>query len=108
MGVEKTDPHFNEDDKGCSLVLLNTEKGKLLFEAVKKQLNTIPVELQDCIQPNMQHPSVIDEKREQFEREYAKHGFKYIYFKYGEDGIRYKLKQLKTQIKQRIKRFLKR
>ena len=107
-GWEKTDPRFNEDDKGCSLVLLNTEKGRKLFEAVKKQLNTIPVELQDCIQPNMQHPSVIDEKRDQFEREYAKHGFKYIYFKYGEDGIRYKLKQLKTKIKQRIKRFLKR
>lgn len=107
-GWEKTDPRFNEDDKGCSLVLLNTEKGRKLFEAVKKQLNTIPVELQDCIQPNMQRPSVIDEKRDQFEREYAKHGFKYIYFKYGEDGIRYKLKQLKTQIKQRIKRFLKR
>lgn len=35
-GYEKTDANFNSDDKGCSLVLLNTDKGHRLFEIVKK------------------------------------------------------------------------
>ena len=41
-GWEKTNPNFNKDNKGCSLVLLNTEKGCKLFEAIKDRLNTIP------------------------------------------------------------------
>ena len=37
-GWEKTNPTFNADDKGLSLVLCNTPKGELLFDAVKDRL----------------------------------------------------------------------
>lgn len=104
----KTDCHFNEDDKGCSLVLLNTEKGKNIFEDVKDQLNTISVRIENCLQPNLQRPTVINEKRDAFERDYEERGFKYVFFKYGEDGMRYKLKQMKADVKQKLKRLLKR
>ncbi len=107
-GWEKTDPTFNADDKGCSLVLINTEKGRKLFESVKERLNTIPANLEDCMQPNLRHPSVIDPRRDQFEREYAQKGFEYVYFKYGEEGWRYKLKPaiLKRKIKNIIKKLI--
>ena len=107
-GWEKTDCHFDEDDKECSLVLLNTEKGKNIFEDVKDQLNTISVRIENCLQPNLQHPTVINEKRDAFERDYEERGFKYVFFKYGKDGMQYKLKQMKADVKQKLKRLLKR
>ncbi len=106
-GWEKTNPNFNADNKGCSLVLLNTEKGRKLFEAVHDRLNTMPAKLEDCLQPNMMHPSEIHPRREKFEEEYAKKGFKYVYFKYGEEGWRYKLRILLRRIKRCITIILK-
>lgn len=88
-GWEKTNANFNEDNKGCSLVLLNTDKGRKLFEVVKDKMNIFPANLDDCLQPNMSHPSEIHPKREQFEKDYVRKGFKYVYFKYGEEGWRH-------------------
>lgn len=105
-GWEKTIPTFNADDKGCSLVLLNTEKGRKLFEAVSESLNTIPSNLDDIMQPNLMHPSVIDPRRDKFEEEYAQKGFKYVFYKYGEDGWRYKICAIKRRIKNKIKKII--
>ena len=105
-GWEKTNPTFNADNKGCSLVLLNTEKGRKLFEAVSERLNTIPAKLDDCMQPNLRHPSVIDPRRDQFEKEYSQKGFKYVFYKYGEDGWRYKLAVKKKKLKNIIKKII--
>lgn len=97
-GWEKTNSEANKDDKGLSLILCNTEKGRKLFNAVKDEIDYFPAELENVLQPNMQRPSEIDPKRDQFEKDYSKHGFKYIYFKYGEEGWRYKLQQLKSKM----------
>ena len=105
-GLRKTDPEFNADNKGCSLVLLNTEKGKKLFEAVQDRMNIIPAKLENCLQPNMQHPSFIDPKRDKFEQDYVRHGFKYVYFKYGEEGWRYKFRNFPNKVKQAIKKII--
>lgn len=104
-GWEKTAPSFNADNKGVSLVLLNTDKGRKLFEAVKERLNTFPANLDDCLQPNMKHPSEIHPKREQFEKDYAKKGFKYVYFKYGEEGWRYKFSSLFNRLCNKLKKL---
>ena len=97
-GWEKTDPEFNKDNKGCSLVLVNTPKGREIFEAVKDKLNTIPAELDNCLQPNLQHPSVIHPKRMQFEKDYVKHGFKYVMCKYGDAEWQRIFKRIKNKI----------
>lgn len=105
-GWEKTAPNFNADNKGVSLVLLNTEKGRKLFEAVKDKMNTFPTNLEDCLQPNMMHPSEIHPNRDVFEKNYVKHGFKYVMCKYGELGwkkqLRYKLRKIKNKILSKI------
>lgn len=105
-GWENTDSSLNKDDKGYSLVLLNTEKGRKLFEAVKDEMNIVPVNIDSCIQPNMVHPTIIDKRRDEFQKDYEKKGFRYVYFKYGEDGIPYKLRQMKHKIKSIIKRLV--
>lgn len=104
-GWEKTDPSFNADNKGVSLVLLNTEKGRKLFEAVKDRMDFFPANLEDCLQPNMMHPSEIHPKRDQFEKEYAHKGFKYVYFKYGEEGWRETIRRQKNRLKNFVKKL---
>ena len=106
-GWEKTDPNFNQDDKGCSLVFVNTSKGREIFEAVKDKLNTIPAELDNCLQPNLQHPSAIHPKRMQFEKDYSKRGFNYVMNKYGDVGWRYKARIFKQKVKSIIIRMVK-
>lgn len=105
-GWEKTDSNFNADDKGVNLVLINTEKGRRLFEAVQNDLNVIPVAMENCLQPNLQHPSVIHSKRDKFERDYVEKGFEYVYSKYGEDGWRNKLTIEKRKLKKLIKKII--
>lgn len=82
-GWERIAPEMNKDDKGVSLILCNTEKGKRLFEAVKQDLDVVPAKLEDCIQPNLRKPSGMHPLRNHFEKDYAKHGFDYTMKKYG-------------------------
>ena len=46
-----------EDGKGLSLILINSEKGKYLFECAKLKAESIT--LQDCIQPQLEQPSTL-------------------------------------------------
>ena len=105
-GWQKTDPTINADDKGLSLVLCNTEKGRQLFDAVKERMTVIPAELENCLQPNLQHPSEIHPQRMDFERDYARKGFVYAMKKYGDLGWRYKMKVYVSRLKRVIKRII--
>lgn len=101
-GWEKTDPNINKDDKGVSLVLVNTPKGREIFEAVKDKLDTIPADLENCLQPNLYRRTIIHPHRMDFEKCYAKYGFKYVMCKYGNMGWIYKVKKLIHRIKTMI------
>ena len=78
-GWEKIDSQINADDKGVSLVFCNTKKGLDLFDAVKDYMNVIPADLDNCMQPNLKSPTIIHPKRVQFERDYARKGFEYVF-----------------------------
>lgn len=105
-GWEKTDPSFNADDMGASLVFVNTEKGKDIFEAAKERMNTIPVKIEDCLQPNLCGPSEIDCRRDEFEKDFERRGFKYVYYKYSEEGWRYKTREKYRTLRGHIGRIL--
>ena len=105
-GWQRIDPDINADNKGVSLILINTKKGRGLFEAVKDRMTVIPAKLENCLQPNLQHPSVIHPKRMAFERDYEQKGFEYVMKKYGEDGIMKKAKKIAGKIERIIKRHL--
>ena len=51
-GIDKAVPGFN-DDKGVSLVMVNTEKGETLFEKSKNNIIWEPSNLEDAMQNNM-------------------------------------------------------
>ena len=105
-GWEKTDATINADDKGLSLVLINTEKGRLLFETVKKDMHVISAKLEDCLQTHLRVPLGIHPKRMVFERDYAKYGLERTFKKYALMGWKYKVSQIVTALKRRLKKVV--
>ena len=76
---KKNNPEFNKDDKGVSLLLINTDKGRKLWNMIKSDMDFFPAELQKVMQKNLRYPSKIHPKRMQFEKDYARKGFEYVY-----------------------------
>lgn len=56
-GFERTSADFNADDKGCSLLLINTQKGEDLFNIVKNDINYIEASLPNVMQGHLKEPS---------------------------------------------------
>lgn len=106
-GWEMVCPSFNKDDKGCSIVLINTSKGQKLFDIVSDQILLAKVPLISCIQPNLQCPTPENPLRSQFEDDYRRKGFKYVMCRYGEVGIKYHYRRVSRFIKRLINRFIK-
>ena len=73
-GVEKNDPSF-EDPQGVSLVLVNTDKGKRVFQAARADLDCIECSVLHCLQPTLVRPSEASPMREMFWTSYLERGF---------------------------------
>ena len=94
-GVENTiAAKLGEDNIGCSLMLINTDKGKKWFECIKDNMQTILVTPKDCLQPNLQYPSIIHPQREEFEKDYILLGFEKTMKKYNLMGWKRELQNI--------------
>ena len=110
-GWEQTNPECNKDNKGVSLLLINTEKGKCLLKEATPDLRIFPVNLENCKQPNLEYPTQMHPARDKFERLYARKGFLAAMKKYGDLGWRYRLMKplidlLSNETKLRLKKLL--
>ncbi len=82
-GVDKVAPEFM-DEKGVSLVIINNEKGKEIFENVKSDFDIINVTKEDCIKYTytLNNPTPRPDTREKFWEDYKKKDFSEIIEKY--------------------------
>lgn len=103
-GWEKLSPDFNKDNKGCSLLFVNTEKGLEIFEKRKEELDYLATTQELCIQPNLQHPSKFNIQWIEFEKLYKKQGFAAVAKRYGNLGWRYKCNRVENKIKRIFKK----
>ena len=74
-GWEKIDKDLNSDNKGISLVLVNSDKGHELFDNANKDLRVKKVEIEQCLQPNLIRPTKDPEKRKVLVDYYTRKGF---------------------------------
>ena len=91
-GWENIVPDMNSDNNGVSLVLLNSVKGKDLFEKANSRLDIIEVDIKDCLQKNLCVPTPAHPYRNEFEQLYKKKGFVLAmrkYVKYPNDDVFY-------------------
>ena len=72
-GIEKAIPNFN-DDKGVSLVLINTEKGQHLFDSVKGDTVWQKAKLEDSMQNSLKTCYPEPAGRREFWKEYRQTG----------------------------------
>ena len=98
-GIEKHMPEF-DDNKGISLVLINSAKGKEVFRNIENELIIRRSNERDCLQPQLREPSKPSPNRSEFWKEYESHGYRYVIKKYG--GY-----NLKNKVKNYLRRILK-
>ena len=72
------------DEKGVSLLIINNEKGKYIFNQVKKDINTINCSIDNCIKYTytLNQPTPKSDERDQFWKDYTSNDFEYIITKY--------------------------
>lgn len=95
-----------DDDKGLSLVLINSEKGKHLFEKSKLSNIVESIPLEYCIQPQLQHPSRMNPHYKKFIQDYKRYGFVYVAKKYSDMGWQYKKNKAIETFKNYIRKLI--
>jgi len=91
-GIEKHKPEF-DDDKGVSVILINTEKGKTVFNEISKELEYKTSNIEEAKQRNLTMPTKPSPKREQFWIDFNKGGYEFVAKKYTEYGIKNRIKK---------------
>ena len=93
-GIDKTHPEIN-DNKGLSVVLVNTQKGYDVFLRVAENAKVLETKAEDAIQTALQHNAKPKSNYDVFWKEYQENGFDYIVQKY---GMRSKASLLKVKL----------
>lgn len=101
-GIEKCKPCF-DDNKGVSLVLINTAKGRDLLNNISKNLILEESNSVECLQPNLQNPSKASLNRDKLWNDYYRKGFLYVIKKYARDST---ITKIKNKTKEMIRRVL--
>ena len=81
-GIEKAAPELN-DNKGVSLVLVNSQKGEQYFEKTKSEVEWRKTRIEDSMQPALKAPFPRPITRDQFWKDFEEKDFSYIIKKYG-------------------------
>lgn len=96
--IKRIKPEVN-DNKGLSLVLINTDLGKEVFESVNEQLEVFSSKIEEAMQTSFIRPFPMPASRELFWKEYASKGFGYIAKRYGTvNGLVKIMKTIKKQL----------
>lgn len=101
-GIDKAAPGFS-DNRGVSLVIVNTDKGRTLFEAVKKNCIVKETKIEDSMQMPFVESVHRPENRDVFWEDYQKKDFRYIIKKYGRKNWKQDVKFCIRHIRRKLK-----
>lgn len=102
-GIDVVMPDFY-DNKGTSMIILNTPKGEKVFEEIKDTLEYRESSIADAFKDNHSKPSKRNPQREQFWKDYHANGYLYVVRKYAGYST---MGKIKRQIKFKTKDFIK-
>ena len=106
-GIKKAAPEFF-NEMGVSLLLINSERGNMLFDRVKDAINYKRTELAKSMQPALVAPFPMPESRKDFWRDYWDMGIEKVLIKYVGNKYILAASILKQRIVFLIKTILKR
>jgi len=99
-GIERHLPEF-DDDRGVSIVLVNTEAGRRAFELIRVQLECIEIEVEQCLQPNLVRPTPPSRHRASFWKTYHRAGYESAIKRYTSYGF---LRRNARRLRQTLRR----
>lgn len=89
--VNKSRPEL-DDDKGLSLVLINSPRGAAMAVRLGDAVAFTPVSISDSVQPHMHRPPTEPQDRAQFWQDYRRRGYRYIIRRYADYLLTARLK----------------
>lgn len=93
-GVEKFHPEFYNDNKGISLALIQTLKGRNLFESLLSEIDFIKLKEDEYLQPQLLKSSKTPYQKNNFWKDYNNKSFEKILKKYTPyGGVLFKIKR---------------
>lgn len=101
-GIKQALPEFN-DNRGVSLVMVNSDKGRRLWNMVLESCEAEELPLSKMLQPNLKAPTSVNGDRSKFWNDYKTNGIYYIIKKYGAVS---KKTRIKVFIKYKIKKLI--
>lgn len=104
-GVREKHPDLY-DEKGVSIVLIQSKKGKEFFDKVLDNIDYQKIEDDSYLQPRLCSAPPIPEKRDKFWKTYSKKGVKGCLKKFKENKLLTFLTKAKNKIKRGIKKVL--
>ena len=108
-GIQKLHPEFNVDiTKGVSVVLVNDEKGKSLFEKINSKLNFIESDIEKAMieNSNLYAPAKQPKIRSEFYKKVNENGFVWVNKKMYMNK-RFYINLLKNKMPIKMKKFIK-
>ena len=85
-GIEKTMPDF-DDDRGVSLVLVNSQKGRRLFDSTQAGLIVRESNKEGCVFGQLAGPAECSMDIDRFWEEYHRNGMRYVMIKYTQYSV---------------------
>lgn len=86
-GIENVYPEM-DDNKGVSLVIVNTRKGKKVFSEISDEFFVKSTEIEKCLQHCLRSPAIKPKQYEKFGEDYMNEGFLFVYKKYLSGGVK--------------------
>ncbi len=74
-GLKSLKPSLDAENKGVSLVLVNSEKGKKIFKSIQKEIIFFETNTMECQQPNLLKPTPPSPNRDAFELIFLSKGY---------------------------------
>lgn len=105
-GWEKISAKWN-DNKGVSLVFINSHKGEKLTQSISQDIKIEKVSLEQCLQPQLLKPITIGNRQDSFIKEFTNKDFSFILKKYADEGIIFKLKNVCHKFKTSLIKHIK-
>lgn len=99
-GVEKVAPKF-DDNKGVSLVLVNSDRGRKLFETAKGTIVWEETCLEDSMQNALKQSYQEPCDRKKFWKDFEEHSFDYVAVKYANNDLLGRMREAYRMYKKR-------
>lgn len=81
-GIENVYPEF-DDNRGISMVMLNSEKMCKLYEVLSGKGKYIKIKIENLNQPHLYRPATMSRRRKKFWKDFYSKSFRYILDVYG-------------------------